>query len=119
MTTQTAPGRTTILTRAWQVWLAANLADRVAQPELVEVLAEQIGLDRDTAGRHVAAYASAPGVEAARSATDRLRKLESLLDIRRSLARLAPGAGDVPRVTELDRESFLINHYSRNVPALA
>src|SRR5690348_281296 len=117
--TQTTEGRTTSLTRAWQVWLAANLADRVAPSDLADVLVEQIGLDRDTAVRQIDAYISAPGVEAARSASDRLRKLGSLLDVRRSLARLAPGAREVPRVTALDRESFLIDHYSRNVPALA
>jgi hypothetical protein len=119
MTTQTLPHPATGLARAWQVWLAANLADRVAPSALIEVLVNEAGLDRDAAGRHVTAYLSAPGVEAARTAADRLHKLESLLEVRHSLARLAPDAGEVPRVREFDRTSFLIDHYSRNVPALA
>jgi hypothetical protein len=107
------------LPRPWQVWLATNLADRIPESTLVEVLVKELGLDHAVAARQVAVYRDAPGVEAARSVADRLHKLESLLEVQHVLARMAREAGDVPRLARLDRDAFLRDHYSRNVPAFA
>lgn len=103
----------------WQIWLATNLANRVPPRTLANVLVEDLGLDGTAATRLVAAYCAGPGVQAARALADRLRKLESLLDIRHALAQMAPEAACVPRLERLDPDSFLSDHYSRNVPAVA
>jgi hypothetical protein len=117
--TQTAAAPAPVrLPQEWQIWLAANLADRVPLPALARVLVQDLGLDDATARRLVAAYSVAPGVEAARALADRLHKLESLLDVRHALGRMAPDAARVPRLAGLDRDSFLADHYSRNVPAV-
>ena len=107
------------LPRPWQVWLASNLADRIPESTLIEVLVKSLGLDHMAAARQVAVYHDAPGVEAARSVADRLHKLESLLDVRHTLTRMARSPGDVPHLGHLDRDVFLQDHYSANVPAFA
>jgi hypothetical protein len=113
--TTSAPTR---MPREWQIWLVANLADRVPPQALADALVRDLGLDNQAAARLVAAFGAAPGVEAARALTDRLHKLESLLEVLHALARMNPGAFCVPRLARLERDSFLADHYSRNVPAV-
>jgi ribosomal protein L16 Arg81 hydroxylase len=88
----------------------------VGVDRVVEILVGQ-GIDPNEARSEITRLQGDPTLEAGRWMADRLAKLESFLDVRQALGRLAPECV-VDRRTGLTREDFLVQYYAANRPVL-
>jgi hypothetical protein len=105
------------LTPDWRRWVAENLMLQVPAVEIVRILGRH-GVDPDAARLGVDSVRSDPCYQAGLWMTQRLRKLESVLDVYRDLQRLGGGWASVDRRTNLSREEFLREYYARNLPVM-
>ncbi|HEX5760404.1 MAG TPA: cupin-like domain-containing protein [Thermoanaerobaculia bacterium] len=101
----------------WRRWIAENKLAGVGDEALVAAMAGE-GIDAGLAAAEVAAIAAHPCFEASERLARRLAKLGSLLEIRHSLAALAPDAGSVERRGGLSRTEFLERYYAANRPVV-
>ena len=78
----------------------------------------QNGVDKQVAIKEVSLAASHPYVEAGVEKADQLENLPNLLKIYRALDALSPLFGSVERKSDVSREEFLREYYSRNRPVI-
>src|SRR5471030_1307404 len=98
----------------WRRWAAESWLREVSKEEIAQLLHEH-GF---TTEHELAAIAAHPYVEAGEWIAQRLRKLESILDVYSQLASLAADPTTVDRRRDLTREEFLVQYYSRNRPVI-
>jgi ribosomal protein L16 Arg81 hydroxylase len=103
------------MTFEWQRWAAATLLSGSSVEEVAARMAAE-GLDAAEALEVCRAITASPAFAAGQWSQQRLRKLESQLDVRRQLADLAP-APSTPEVRrDLSAEEFLHSYYATNTP---
>jgi hypothetical protein len=98
-------------------WVTENRLLGMGDEKISAVLADQ-GIDACTAAEEIQALASHPYYRAAERVAKRLKKLESALDIHRSLSSLAYGSGTVERRGRVSRAEFLEKYYAANRPVI-
>jgi Cupin-like domain len=107
----------TVVSPEWRGWLAENLMLQVPDEALVAVMREN-GIDEETAGETIASVRSDPTYVAGSRIAQRLRKLESVLDIQRDLGALDSRNTSVPMRTGVSRAEFLTHYYAANRPVI-
>ncbi len=106
-----------VLSGDWRRWIAENKLLGTGDEPLVAELVRQ-GIDAELAAAEVGAVTAHPYFQAGEQMAQRLRKLESLLDVHRSLAALSPDAGQPERRGRISRTEFLARYYSANRPVV-
>ncbi|HVT16159.1 MAG TPA: cupin-like domain-containing protein [Thermoanaerobaculia bacterium] len=106
-----------VISDEWRFWIAENKLLEVGDERIVSELVRQ-GIEVDAAAREVRAAAQHPYFQAGEQVAQRLRKLESVLDVRRSLASLASDAETPERRATLSRTEFLESYYAPNRPVI-
>lgn len=101
----------------WRIWIAENKMLCVDNQQILDTLVHH-GIDARLASEELRLVSSHPYVRAGDRLAQRLRKLESLLNIRGVLAGLSAQSGTVKRKSNVSREDFLENHYSANRPVI-
>jgi hypothetical protein len=99
----------------WRRWAAEATLESVP-PETILGIMVGAGIPEASARADLAAMASHPWFEPGRWMTQRLRKLESMLDVRLQLESLVPAPATVPRRATCSRRRFLEEHYAANCP---
>lgn len=107
----------TVVSPEWRGWLAENLMLQVPEETLVAVML-QSGIDEATAREAVATVRADPAYEAGSRIAQRLRKLESVLDIQRDLEAIDSRNTSVPRRAGVSRPEFLTEYYASNRPVV-
>jgi ribosomal protein L16 Arg81 hydroxylase len=90
---------------------------QVEDEQIVRLLMER-GVDEPSSLEEVGSMASNPYFQAGDWVAQRLKKLESLLEIQRSLSTLSARYGNVERRSNLSTNDFLENYYSANRPVV-
>src|SRR6516165_4476226 len=99
----------------WRRWAAVNLIDGHPVQQLIDQMVAN-GFDESLAYSMCTDLAGHPAVEAGRWTTDRLRTLESVLDMRQQLRSMTTVGSDIEARSELSGEEFLDDYYSANLP---
>jgi hypothetical protein len=98
----------------WRRWAAQSKLMGVPAAEIRRHL-EQQGFDGDA---ELAALESHPYLEVADCTAQRLRKLESILDVQNELARIGEDAAGIARRRGLSSREFQLEFYARNRPVV-
>ncbi len=114
---QTDTVRSTPLTHEWRRWIAESKMLNVEDQRIIEILIQN-GLEEHLAVEEVDALTSHPYFQAGHWEAQKLRKLESLLDIYKELSSLSSGFGRLERRSNLTRQEFLERYYSANRPVI-
>jgi ribosomal protein L16 Arg81 hydroxylase len=101
----------------WKAWIAENKMLGVIDQQVLDILICN-GIDRKLALDELRSASSHPYVRAGDRLAQRLRKLESLLNIRGVLAGLSAHSGTIERKSNVSREDFLEDYYSMNRPVI-
>lgn len=101
----------------WRAWIAENKMLCVDDQQILEILICN-GIERKLALEELRSVSSHPYVRGGDRLAQRLRKLESFLNIRGVLAGLSAQSGTTDRKTNVSREDFLENYYSVNRPVI-
>lgn len=107
------------LSYEWKRWIAENKMLGQDDESLIKVLIEN-GTDEQTAIGEVAAAAVHPYFEAGHWIAQKLKKLESLLDVYADLTNQRPSArfAGIERRSDVTREEFLEKYYAANRPVV-
>ena len=105
------------LTDSWRLWVAENYLLGVGEQTIVDILMGQ-GMSGAQAQAELDAVRSDVYLGAGEWITQRLRKLESMLDALKLMRHLDPGNGDVPRRAGLSGEQFVTEYYAANRPVV-
>jgi hypothetical protein len=105
------------LTPAWQRWQVENLMLAIPEDAIVAAMAAN-GFDPEEMRAELRYAAAHPFVVAGGWIAQRLKKLESILEMTHSLRSLAPEGNMVPRRSGLSRQDFLSEFYSQNRPVI-
>lgn len=107
------------------IHLSDDLRQKVIENRLCGMGDEQIyavlardGIDAGTAAEEIRNMSSHPYYRVAERLARRILKLESVLDLRRSLSSLASGSETVERRDRVSREEFLERYYAANRPVI-
>ena len=103
------------MTFEWQRWAAATLLSGAPASEVAARMAAE-GLDAGEALQVCEQITASPAFAAGQWSQQRLRKLESHLDVRRQLADLAPAPTTPDVRRDLSAEDFLRSYYATNTP---
>ena len=90
---------------------------RVEDDAMIEFMTRN-GVDRKAAIREIRLATSHPYVDAGVEKAELLENLPDLLNIYRALDALSPGFGKVERRSDVSRDEFLKDYYSRNRPVI-
>jgi Cupin-like domain len=101
----------------WRHWIAENLLLQVPREEIERTLAAA-GIDAGTGSAAIDSVLADPVWSAGNHTAQRLRKLESILDVQRQLDALDGRASTLDRAHSLSRRDFLERYYARNRPVL-
>lgn len=101
----------------WRRWIAENLFLGSPPDEIADAMTSA-GLARELAQDAIASVQADPCWQAGDQVAQRLRKLESMLDILQELDHLDGAAGRLDRAAYLSRRDFLERYYARNRPVL-
>jgi ribosomal protein L16 Arg81 hydroxylase len=101
----------------WQRWAAISVLRGTPVANAVQTMTAE-GVPEDQAAAACARLFADPTFEAAEWAMAQLRKLESVLDMRRQMENLAHLPLEVDRRRDLSREEFLHEYYARNRPVV-
>jgi Cupin-like domain len=101
----------------WRKWLARNTMLRLDVQEIVRIMTAH-GFSEELVRRSLAEFHADPCYEAGAENTQNLQKLESVLDIQRSLLCLLPSTGQIERRRDVRRGEFLARYYARNTPVV-
>ena len=101
----------------WQRWAAFSLMSGVSTDSVIASMASQ-GMDRAAVAGLCRELMASPAYAAGDWMSQRLRKLESTMDVLRALRRTGGVARSVDRRSELGREDFLREFYAANTPVL-
>jgi|GEM_PF-305560 len=105
------------LTDGWKQWIVENKLLGARDRDLVEAMADN-GIDRQVAVQAVRTIRADSPVPARSPEAQHLRKLESILEVKRKLAALSPNFGTIERRDRLTREEFLERYYATNTPVI-
>lgn len=107
------------LSQEWRRWIAENKMLGIDDESLIEVL-KQNGIEEQNAVKELAAIARHPYFEAGHWLAQKLRKIESLLDVYADLALLNSSSRfrTIERRNNLPRDEFLEKYYSTNRPVV-
>jgi hypothetical protein len=105
------------LSDSWKQWITENKLHHNCDDSIIQAML-QSGIDFPVAIQEVNRVASDPSFLAARNFVQLLRKLESILEIKRKLAELSPNFGKIERRSRLSRQEFLENYYAKNTPVI-
>ncbi|HEY1403709.1 MAG TPA: cupin-like domain-containing protein, partial [Pyrinomonadaceae bacterium] len=105
------------LNREWRRWIAEKKIMQVEDKDLLEVLLQN-GIDEQGAMKEVEVASDHPYIKAGVDIAERLKKLESLLDVYRALDKLSTTFGKVERRGNVSIEEFLEEYYCRNRPVV-
>jgi hypothetical protein len=100
---------------SWLDWVAENRLRGCDVGGMVETMVSR-GVDLNEARAAIGRVESSPGFAAAARLAQRLRKLESVLDVQHRMARLAPGADTITRRDSITREAWLRDHVAASRP---
>ena len=98
----------------WRRWAAHSRLIGVDEAEIRRHL-ERHGYDADA---ELSALATHPYLVAADWMAQRLRKLESILDVHNDLAQIGEDASGIQRRGRLSADAFLVEFYARNRPVV-
>jgi hypothetical protein len=101
----------------WQRWLARNAMLRLSDSEIKRIMASH-NFSPELVERSLAELRADPGYQVGAEHTQKLQKIESVLDIRRGLLAMLPSAGQVERRRDVRRGEFLARYYARNTPVI-
>ncbi len=101
----------------WKRWIAENKMLKVEDRQILNVLTQN-GIDEGSALEELRAVAAHPYFQAGDWIAQRLRKLESLLDVYRELSALSGRFGNIERRINVSRDEFLESYYSANRPVI-
>jgi hypothetical protein len=101
----------------WRQWVVESRLVGIDDKQISAVLADH-GIDARAALEEFQAMSSHPYYRVAVRLAKRLKKLEAVLDIRRSLSSLARGSKPVERRDSVSREEFLEKYYAANRPVI-
>jgi len=107
----------TTIPPGWMKWLARNAMLRLADSEIVQIMAGH-GFTEELVRRSLAELRADPRYQAGAEITQNLQKIESVLDIQRGLLALLPSTGQVERRREVRRGEFLARYYAKNTPVI-
>lgn len=111
------PRRALTLSDDWRAWVVDNLLAGVTRQDLIATLvAERV--PRHIARAEVDAIAASPSLHACQRMNERVRQLEMVISLRRSLAGLAPHAAEVERRTRVSADEFFEHYYSVQKPVI-
>jgi hypothetical protein len=100
----------------WREWIAENLLLQVPREHILDTIVG-LGVSGEAARAEIDTVVADPCWRAGERAAQRLRKLESLLDIQQALDAL-DGPFAVERLGGLSRRDFLERYYARNRPVV-
>jgi hypothetical protein len=101
----------------WREWLAENLLLQVPREEIVKTLVDS-GITEQAANSEIESVLADACWRAGDRAAQRLRKLESVIDVHQQLDALDDQAFTLDRTRWLSRWDFLERYYARNRPVL-
>jgi ribosomal protein L16 Arg81 hydroxylase len=101
---------------SWR-WIAENKLLRATDRSMIDALVAN-GIPEDIARQAIEAAGQNPYLQGAEWIAQRLRKLESLMEVYRKLANQSPAAGTVEYRPSVSREVFLERYYSLNRPVV-
>ncbi|MDY6786199.1 MAG: cupin-like domain-containing protein [Cyanobacteriota bacterium] len=105
------------LSEEWKKWIVENKCLNVPDRDLISAMVDN-GIDPKIATEAINRVTSEPSFQAESHAVQRLKKLESILEINRKLADLAPNSGTIERKSHLSRSEFLEKYYATNTPVI-
>jgi hypothetical protein len=105
------------LTDRWRLWVAENYLLGVGERTILDILIG-LGMTEAQAQAELGAVRNDVYLRAGEWITQRLRKLESMLDILKRMRELDPANADIPRQAGLSRQDFLSEYYAANRPVL-
>ena len=105
------------LSHEWKRWIAESKLLKSEDKHIIEIMVQN-GVQERVAVEEVRAITSHPYFQAGDWMAQRLRKLESILDIYRDLSALSFRFGTIERRSNLSREEFLEEYYSVNRPVI-
>src|SRR5579859_6188985 len=114
---QTEIKLSTPLTHEWKRWIAEVKLLKYEDSYIIETL-KQAGLEEHLAIAEVKSLDSDPSFQAGMWMAQRLKKLESLLNVYTELATTPARFSPLDRRNNLSREEFLRNYYSVNRPVI-
>lgn len=98
---------------SWRRWVATCRLDDLDTPTIVAAAARQ-GIDEALVRSEIEELDSHPYFLAAMRSAHQLKKLESVLEVSRTLAELSDESRSLPRLTGIGREDFVADYYSKN-----
>jgi Cupin-like domain len=101
----------------WQRWLARNAMLRLGDDEITRIMVSH-DFSADLVSRSLGELRADPCYQAGAEHTQKLQKIESILEIQRGLRSLLPSAGQVERRREVRRGEFLARYYAKNTPVI-
>jgi hypothetical protein len=101
----------------WLSWIAENRLAGIPDEQIKGSLVAS-GYDETFVDSTLDALRSDPHYRVAERAVQRLKKLKSILDIRRSLANLSYGSRTIERRSSLSQGEFLERYYATNRPVI-
>jgi len=117
ITSTISTGQPVAIHPEWEKWIAECLLSLTPDTTVVRLLVQN-GFDEAIAIERVSAAMSDPRMTAALAQSRRLVKLESLLEVQRSLASLSRDHGSIARRPTPGAAEFLENYYASNHPVV-
>jgi ribosomal protein L16 Arg81 hydroxylase len=117
MISPTSTEHSGVLHPEWEKWIAECLLNLTPTTTVIEVLVQN-GIDKSIAIERVSAAVSDPRMTVALSQARQLMKLESVLEVQRSLARLSRNYGSIARMSTPAAADFLEEYYVPNRPVV-
>lgn len=105
------------LAEGWKQWIVENKLLGVRDRDLIEAMVDN-GIDRQVAIQAVQTIDADSSVQTLSPEAQHLRKLESILEVKRKLATLSPNFGTIERRDRLTRAEFLAQYYATNTPVI-
>jgi hypothetical protein len=108
---------TSNLPAGWHKWLARNAMLRLGDEEIARIMTSH-GFAEDVIYEELSRLRADPVYHAGAENAHGLQKIESVLEIQRSLLELLPSTRLVERHRDLRRGDFLARYYARNTPVI-
>ncbi|HEY9624697.1 MAG TPA: cupin-like domain-containing protein, partial [Crinalium sp.] len=101
----------------WKGWIIENKLRQIPNENLIQTMIRD-GIDADLATRAVHTIQADPTFQQQHEATQRLRKLESVLATQRKVSELSSNFGTIERRKDVSKEEFLEQYYATNTPVI-
>jgi hypothetical protein len=101
----------------WKGWIIENKLRQIPNENLIQTMIRD-GIDAEVATRAVHTIQADPTFQQQHEATQRLRKLESVLATQRKVSELSSNFGTIERRKDVSKEEFLEQYYATNTPVI-